>query len=202
MQGSVWELYCSLSICLNLFWFRGSACLAYGETVINQRRFKSQLLGIIQKKIQCEFKMNNFVGDILQNKFYAYCYILLSGTRRCTPICGAAMLIRCNWCRSLAAVNCILHWIVLILSTLNIRNSSCITLVWLHHNHKMTVSYHKNGLVSSHQTVPRWFICVCSVVRILYSDETSWLSTAYLPLCQDGIRGWNHFALMSIVFTF
>jgi len=37
--------------------------------------------------------MNDFVGDILQNKFYAYCYILLSGTRRCTPICGAAMLL-------------------------------------------------------------------------------------------------------------
>jgi len=35
-----------------------------------------------------------------------------SGTRlkrRCTPICGAALLRRCNWCRNLAAVNCILH---------------------------------------------------------------------------------------------
>jgi len=33
--------------------------------------------------------MNDFVGKILQNKFYACCYILLSGTRpkrRCTPI--------------------------------------------------------------------------------------------------------------------
>jgi len=36
--------------------------------------------------------MNDFVGDILQNKFYAYCYILLSGTCRRIPICGAAML--------------------------------------------------------------------------------------------------------------
>jgi len=26
-------------------------------------------------------KMNNFVGNILQNKFYACCYVLLSGTR-------------------------------------------------------------------------------------------------------------------------
>jgi len=24
--------------------------------------------------------MNNFVGNILQNKFYACCYVLLSGT--------------------------------------------------------------------------------------------------------------------------
>jgi len=33
-------------------------------------------------------KMNDFVGNIMQNKFYAYCYVLLSGTRpkrRCTP---------------------------------------------------------------------------------------------------------------------
>jgi len=37
-------------------------------------------------------KMNDFVGEILQNKFYAYCYILLLGTRRCTPIYGAAFL--------------------------------------------------------------------------------------------------------------
>jgi len=35
-----------------------------------------------------------------------------------------------------------------------------------------------------------------------YFDETSWLSTAYLSLCQDGIRGLNHFAFMWIVFTF
>jgi len=36
--------------------------------------------------------MNNFVGNNLQNKSYAYCYILLSGTHQYTPICGAAML--------------------------------------------------------------------------------------------------------------
>jgi len=35
--------------------------------------------------------MNDMVGNILQNTFYACCYILLSGTRpkrQCTPICG------------------------------------------------------------------------------------------------------------------
>jgi len=36
--------------------------------------------------------MNDFVGHILQNKFYAYYYILLSGTRRCTPTVSAALL--------------------------------------------------------------------------------------------------------------
>jgi len=56
--------------------------------------------------------------------------------------------------------------------------------------------------VSSHQTVSRWFIFMFSAVRILYFDETSWLSTAYLSLCQDEIRGWNQFAFMWIVFTF
>jgi len=49
-------------------------------------------------------KINEFVGNILQNKFYIYGYILLSCTRRCTPICGAGMLLRCNWCRNLDAV--------------------------------------------------------------------------------------------------
>jgi len=65
-------------------------------------------------------EMNDFVGNILQNKFYACCYILLSGTRpkrRCTPNCYATYF-TCNRCRNLAAINCILHGIVLTLSTL------------------------------------------------------------------------------------
>ena len=49
-------------------------------------------------------KMNDFVGNILQNKLYANGYILLSHTRRCTPINGVGMLLRCNWCRNLDAV--------------------------------------------------------------------------------------------------
>jgi len=48
--------------------------------------------------------MNDFVGNILQNTFYACCYILLSRTRRCTPICGAGIILRCNWFRNLDAV--------------------------------------------------------------------------------------------------
>ena len=32
------DSYCSLSICLNLYGLRVSACFAYGKTVINQRR--------------------------------------------------------------------------------------------------------------------------------------------------------------------
>jgi len=45
---------------------------------------------------------------------------------------------------------------------------SCITLLWLHHNHKSSISYHKNGLVSSHQSVGRWFIfCVLFSKNIL-----------------------------------
>jgi len=37
--------------------------------------------------------MNDFVRNILQYKFYACYYILLSGTRRCTTICGATTLL-------------------------------------------------------------------------------------------------------------
>ena len=201
MQGSVWELCCSLSICLHLFWFRGNVCFAYDKTVINQRRieklaFEDQL----EENSVWIIKWTTLLGIFCKIKFYACCYILLSGTRRCTPICGAAMLLRWNWFRNLDAAYCILQWIVLILSTLHTRNSSCITLLWLHHSHKMSISYHKNRLVSSHQIVGRWLIFMCFVVRTF--DETSWLSTAYLSLCHDGIRGWSHFAFMWIVSTF
>jgi len=58
--------------------------------------------------------MSDFFGNILQAKFYACCYILLSGTRpkrRCTPISTLLCYFKCHWCRNLAAFNCILHWI-------------------------------------------------------------------------------------------
>jgi len=38
------------------------------------------------------------------------------------------------------------------------RVSSCKTLLWLHHDHKTSVSYHENVLVSSLQAVGRWFV--------------------------------------------
>jgi len=48
------------------------------------------------------------------------------------------------------------------------------------------------SVVGSYQFFSRWLN-----VYVLYSkNETSWLVTAYLSLCQDGIRGWNHFAFM------
>jgi len=66
--------------------------------------------------------MNDFVGNILQNKFYACCYILLYQVRvlNADAHLPAALLcyFRCRWCRNLAAVNCILHWLFLTLSTL------------------------------------------------------------------------------------
>ena len=79
---------------------------------------------------------------------------------------------RCNWCPNLAAVNCILNWIVLTLFTLQMGIThlivrSCITLLWLHHNHKISISYHKNGLVSS-QFFGRWFVFMCFVIRIFW----------------------------------
>jgi len=40
--------------------------------------------------------------------------------------------------------------------------------LWLHHNHKMSISYRNNGLVSGHQPVGRWFIFMCCLVRILW----------------------------------
>ena len=105
---------------------------------------------------------------------------------------------RSHWYRNLAAVNCILH--------LNnphplhaadghyTRYSSCITFLWLHHNHKMPISYHKNGLVSSHQSVGRWLIFMCFVVRIFRRNELAINSLLV------SVSRWNSFML--IVFTF
>jgi len=71
--------------------------------------WKVSLWGSVRGKFSVNIKMNDFVGNILQNKFYACCgHILLSSTRLkswCTTHCGAA--IGANWCRNLAAVNCI-----------------------------------------------------------------------------------------------
>ena len=68
--------------------------------------------------------MNDFVGNILQSKFYACCLILLSGTR---PKCRYAH-ISAVWlcyfsyysCRNLAVVNCKVYRIILTIWTLQI----------------------------------------------------------------------------------
>jgi len=59
--------------------------------------WKVSFWGSVRGKYSVNNKMNDLVGNILRNMFYACCYILLSGTRpkrRCTPICGAAMLLK------------------------------------------------------------------------------------------------------------
>jgi len=56
--------------------------------------WKDSYWGSLRGKFGVNIKMNDFVGNILQYKFYACCYILQSGTRpkrRCRPICGAAL---------------------------------------------------------------------------------------------------------------
>jgi len=65
--------------------------------------WKARFWGSVRGKFSVNNKINDFVANILQNKVYAYGYILLSRTRQCTPICGAGMLLRCNWCRNLDA---------------------------------------------------------------------------------------------------
>jgi len=64
----------------------------------------------VRGKTSVNIEIYDFVGNILQKKFDACCCMLPAGPHpkhQCTPICGAAMLLRCNWCRNLAAVNCI-----------------------------------------------------------------------------------------------
>jgi len=58
--------------------------------------WKVSFWGSVRGKFSVNINMKDLAGNILQNMFYACCYILLSGTRpkrRCTPICGAALLL-------------------------------------------------------------------------------------------------------------
>jgi len=76
----------------------------------------------VRGKFSVNIKMNNFVENILQNSFtpaVMFCY-QIHAPKTDTYIHAAALLchFRCHWCRNPSEVNCILHWIVLTLSTL------------------------------------------------------------------------------------
>ena len=69
--------------------------------------WKVSFWGSVRGKYSVNNKMNECVENILQNKFYAYCYILLSGTRS-----GESRIIffpeRCSICQyrpKLSAIN-------------------------------------------------------------------------------------------------
>jgi len=123
VQGSVWELHCSLSICLNLFRF--SACFAYGKPVINQRRAeKSAFEDQTEENTVWILKWMTLLGILCKLRFTpagTSCY-QVHALKPMHTFLSAALLcyFRCHWCRNLAAVSCILHWIVLTLSTLQV----------------------------------------------------------------------------------
>ena len=86
----------------------------------------------------------------LQKKFEACCCMLPAGPHpkhRCTPICGAAMLLRCNWCRNLAALTALNSSHPIHAVDGHCARNSCIKLLWLHPNHKMSITYHKTESV-------------------------------------------------------
>jgi len=127
----VWDLYCSLSISLNHFWFRGSACFAYDKTVINQRR--------VEKSAFEDQSAENSVWIIKWTPLLGiFCKICFPPTvASCYQVHADAHLsaeLLCYLGATGAAtsllLNCILHWIVFTLSTLHTCNSSCITLLW------------------------------------------------------------------------
>jgi len=64
--------------------------------------------------------MNNFVGNILQSYSPAVtsCYQVHALNANVHPSAALLYYFRCNCWWNLSAVNCILHWIVLTLSTL------------------------------------------------------------------------------------
>ena len=59
--------------------------------------------------------MNDFGGNILQNKFYPCCFAIRYTLLKPIHIPNAALLcyFRCHWFRNVSEVDCILHWIVL-----------------------------------------------------------------------------------------
>ena len=158
MQGSVWESYCSLSICLILF--RVSACFAHDKTVINQRRGEKSafedkseensvwiLKWTTLLRIFCKISFTPAVTFCYQvhapktdTQLHTFLLRRYTVTHTVTHIPTAAIhsytqlhttdtqlhtflllcYSRCHWCRSLCKVNCILHWIVLNLSTLQL----------------------------------------------------------------------------------
>jgi len=67
--------------------------------------------------------MDNFVGNILQNTAVTSCYQAHALIADAHLSAALQCYFRCNWCRNLAAVNCILHWIVPTLSTLQMGNT-------------------------------------------------------------------------------
>jgi len=63
------------------------------------------------------------------------------------------------------------------------------TLLWLNHNHKVSASYHKIGLVSSHQAFGRYILlCSKNILTKLVGYQQ--------PTCPCGIRVWKHFTFM------
>jgi len=118
----VWELYCSLSIWLNLFRFRVSACFTYDKKVINQRRLvKSAFENQSEEKSVWIVKWTTLLEIFCKLSFrpaVTSCYQVHAINADVHLSAALLCHFRCNWCRNLAAVNCILHWIVLTLSTL------------------------------------------------------------------------------------
>ena len=116
-----WESYRSLSIRLSLF--RVSALFAYDKTVINQRRVGNSAFGDHSEENSVWIlKWTTLLGIFCKLSFttaVTFCYQAHAPkTATHIPTAGLRCHFRCHWCRNLSEVNCILHWIVLTLSTL------------------------------------------------------------------------------------
>jgi len=84
--------------------------------------------------IKTTLETNDFAGKILQIKCYARCYILLYQVHapKADARLSAALLcyFRCSLCWNLAAVSCILHWIAITLSTMQMGITLIIVFAW------------------------------------------------------------------------
>ena len=147
----MWESYCSLSVCLNLF--RASACFACSKRVINQRRVeKSAFENHSEENSVWILKWTNLLAIFCEISFTpaVTCCDQVHDPKTDEHIPTAALLcyLRCHWCQNLSEVNFTLHWSPHPIPAADghyTRISSCITLLWLHHNHnhRVSVSCHK-----------------------------------------------------------
>jgi len=136
VQGSVWKLYWSLSICLNLFRLRVSACFVYGKTVANQRKAeKSAFEDRSEENSVWILIWRTWLGIFCKICFtpaVTSCYQVHALNADAHLFAALLCYFRCNWFRNISAVTALnsphpVH----AADSYYTRNSSCITLLFI-----------------------------------------------------------------------
>ena len=205
MQGPVWELYFVLSIRLNLVRCRVQCVFRlWQDSHKSTQGWKVSFWGSVRGNSVRILKWTNLLGIFFKMIFtpaVTSCYRVHALNADAHLPATLLCYFRCKWCRTLAAVNCTLHWIVLTLPTLQMGITliilrSCMVTAQSQNLHKLP----QKRIVTSHQSLGRRFMfCVlCSKNSLM--EPVGYQQCTFFCV-KDGIRGWN-FASMWIVFIF